>query len=219
MGTKGISRRAFLRSAAGAGVVVAAGGLAIGSKHIAAALSSAEITSRYALVIDTTKCTGCGACKRACQIRNDLAEGSSYIHIMSQGDPAHPTFVPVQCQHCANPPCARACPARATYHDESGVVLIKEKKCVGCKYCEVACPYHARIFDEERGVADKCGLCLDYVLQGQNPACVDACVMGARLFGRRDDPASEVARLIATGKAVPFHPEFGTEPAVVHYIF
>jgi Fe-S-cluster-containing dehydrogenase component len=97
-------------------------------------------------------------------------------------------------------------------------VLIDEKLCVGCKYCEVACPYQARIFDEERGVADKCWLCLDYVLDGKTPACVEACILGARHFGRQDDPNSEVAQLIASGKAKPLHPEFGTEPGILYYI-
>jgi len=98
------------------------------------------------------------------------------------------------------------------------VVLINEKLCVGCKYCEVACPYQARTFDEERGVVDKCWLCLDRVQAGDMPACVDACVLGARLFGRQDDPNSEVAQLIASGQAKPFHPEFGTQPSILYYI-
>ena len=98
------------------------------------------------------------------------------------------------------------------------MVLINEKLCVGCHYCQVACPYQARIFDEERGVADKCWLCMDYVLGDGEPACVHACVLGARLFGRTDDPDSEVAQLIASRQAKPLHPEFGTEPAVLRYI-
>ncbi|NIO70660.1 MAG: 4Fe-4S dicluster domain-containing protein, partial [Anaerolineae bacterium] len=62
---------------------------------------------------------------------------------------------PVQCQHCADPPCAHVCPSNGNYIRDDGVVLINEKLCVGCKYCIVACPYQARIFDEERGVAGK----------------------------------------------------------------
>jgi Fe-S-cluster-containing dehydrogenase component len=96
------------------------------------------------------------------------------------------------------------------------VVLINEKLCVGCKYCMMACPYQARIFDEKRGVADKCWLCLDWVLEGKEPACVQACILGARVFGRADDP--KVAQLIASGQAKPLRPEFGTEPAVLRYI-
>jgi Fe-S-cluster-containing dehydrogenase component len=219
MASNSLSRRAFLRSALGAGAAITVGGIALGLDRSKASTPGwQEAAARYALVIDTTKCTGCGACRTVCQLKNNLPGESSYIHILSQGDPSNPTFLPVQCQHCAEPPCARVCPARATYHDESGVVLIQEKKCVGCKYCELACPYQARVFDEERGVADKCWLCLDLVEQGQDPACVQACKLGARSFGRQDDAGSEVARLIAEGVAKPFHPEFGTQPSIVYYI-
>ncbi len=214
------SRRDFLRYAVGTGTVAAAGvaGLiALGDTEAVSARSD-KPAAQYALIIDTTKCVGCGACVEACNIRNNLPEGQSYIHILAKQDGDRQWFLPVQCQHCADAPCAKVCPTHATYWHESGVVLINEKLCVGCKYCEVACPYQARIFDEERGVADKCWLCLDYVQAGRNPACVDACVLGARIFGRLDDPTSEVVELIASGKAKPLHPEFGTHPGVLYYI-
>jgi Fe-S-cluster-containing dehydrogenase component len=214
-----LSRRAFLRSVLGVGAVATVGGVALGAERVSVAASSrAEAAARYALVIDTTKCVGCGACQKGCTLHNNLADDISYIHILPKGDEADRWFLPVQCQHCADAPCAHVCPTKATYRREDGVVLINEKLCVGCKYCEVACPYQARIFDEERGVADKCWLCLDRVLEGGQPACVDACVLGARTFGRQDDPNSEVAQLIASGKAKPLHPEFGTQPSILYYI-
>ena len=124
---------------------------------------------------------------------------------------------PVLCNHCKDAPCVNVCPTNASYKREDGIVLIDHDKCVGCKYCAVACPYGARTFDEETGLVDKCWLCLDWVLGGGLPACVQACVPGARIFGRRDDP--EIAALLESGRVKPLHPEFGTEPGVVHYIF
>jgi Fe-S-cluster-containing dehydrogenase component len=219
MASDSCSRRAFLRSMLGASAAVTVGGAALGTASLAAAASDdKEVPARYALIIDTTKCVGCGACREACTIRNDLPENTSYIHILAEGQGSDTQFLPVQCQHCTEPPCAQVCPTKATYRREDGVVLINEKLCVGCKYCEVACPYQARTFDEERGIADKCWLCLDRVLDGGTPACVDACVLGARLFGRQDDPNSEVAKLIASGKAQPLHPEFGTHPSILYYV-
>lgn len=210
-----LSRRKFL------GLTLLSGVMAVGARILSAGRSQAAEEgprSPYALIIDTTKCTGCGACIEACNLRNGLPEGQSYIHGLVKGDEHKTWYLMVQCQHCANPPCAAVCPTHATYVRDDGVVLINEKLCVGCKYCMVACPYQARIFNEEKGVVDKCWLCLDWVLGGGVPACVQACVPGARIFGRTDDPNSEVSRLIASGRAKPLHPEFGTRPAVLSYI-
>ena len=219
MAIEPVSRRTFLRSLLGAGAAVTVGGVALNAERIVAAAPDEQgPAARFALVIDTTKCVGCGACEKACTLRNQLPEDVSYIHILSQEINGVRRFLPVQCQHCADAPCAHVCPTKATYRRSDGVVLINEKLCVGCKYCEVACPYQARTFDEERGVVDKCWLCLDRVLQGGVPACVEACVLGARHFGRQDDPNSEVSKLIASGRAKPLHPEFGTRPSILHYI-
>ncbi len=212
-----ISRRRFLGLAlAGGGLVTLSAGKLIEAGS--APRAENRPAARYAMVIDTTKCTGCAACIEACNQRNNLPAGKSYIHHLVQGDERLTWYMMVQCQHCANPPCAAACPTNATYIHESGVVLIDERLCVGCQYCVYACPYAARVIDEERGVADKCWLCLPWVLGGGTPACVEACIQGARLFGRTDDPDSEVMQLIASGRARPLHPEFGTDPAVLTYI-
>jgi Fe-S-cluster-containing dehydrogenase component len=172
----------------------------------------------YALIIDTTVCTGCGACIAACNMKNNLPEGQSFIHHLVKGDEHVRWFLMVQCQHCAVLPCNEVCPTGATYTRDDGVVLINDKLCVGCNACLYACPYQARIRNEERGVAEKCWLCLDLVLGGGLPACVQACVPGARIFGRTDDPDSQVSELISSGRAKPLHPEFGTEPAILQYI-
>lgn len=214
--SKGLSRRNFLGMTLVGGAAVS--GMAIGLGGSVAQGKSETRKAQYAYVIDTTKCVNCGLCTQACNLRNKLPEGHSYIRILERKDGERTWFLPVQCQHCAEPPCAEVCPTKATYIHESGAVLINEKLCVGCKYCMMACPYQARIFDEERGIADKCWLCLDYVLQGETPACVQACLYGARVFGRIDDPDGEVNKMLASGRAKPLHPEFDTEPAILTYI-
>jgi Fe-S-cluster-containing dehydrogenase component len=211
-GSQNISRRAFLKAGLGGGLLVAVGGSWIPLRQ-----ALAQARSEYVMIIDLNKCVGCRACELACHQRNSLPEGKSYIRILPKGDEENRWFLPVQCQHCQDAPCEHVCPTAATYHHPSGVVLINEKTCVGCKYCAVACPYDARAFDEQTGLVDKCWLCLDWVLGGGLPACVQACVLGARIFGRRDDP--KIAEILASGRAQPLHPEFGTEPGILHYIF
>jgi anaerobic dimethyl sulfoxide reductase subunit B (iron-sulfur subunit) len=89
--------------------------------------------------------------------------------------------------HCQNPLCVEVCPAGGITKREDGIVLIDQEACIGCRYCEWACPYGAPQFDEEVGVMTKCTLCSDLLDKGQNPACVDACVMRALDFGELDE--------------------------------
>jgi Fe-S-cluster-containing dehydrogenase component len=210
----GVSRRTFLRAGLGGSLLIA-----VGSKWLPLSQAMEEVKSEYALIIDLNKCTGCGACEQACNQRNNLPEGKSFIRRLRKHeiDEEHCWCLPVQCQHCQDAPCEQVCPANATYRHPSGVVLVSDKMCVGCKYCAVACPYDARVYDEHTGVVSKCWLCLDWVLGGGQPACVQACVPGARIFGRRDDP--KIVELLASGRAKPLHPEFGTQPGIVYYIF
>jgi Fe-S-cluster-containing dehydrogenase component len=209
---EGLSRRSFLRCGL-AGCLLVAGGVS----WIPLSRALEKATGEYALIIDLNECVGCGACEVACNLRNALPAGQSFVQRIPKGEGKDRWYLTVQCQHCQDAPCATVCPTRATYRHPSGVLLINEKACVGCKYCAVACPYDARIFDERTGVAAKCSLCLPWVLEGGQPACVQACIEGARIFGPRDDP--QIAQLLASGRAQPLHPEFGTRPGLVHYIF
>jgi len=224
MSSAHFSRRRFLGLAVAGG---ASAGLALRVKKLpnvdelladAGGREADAARASYGLVIDTTKCTGCQACVKACNLRNDLPGEQSYIYGRVKGDEHLRWFLMVQCQHCADPPCATVCPTNATYVRDDGVVLVDQELCVGCKYCIYACPYDARVFDEHRGVADKCWLCLDWVLAGGEPACVHACIPGARIFGRLDDPDSAVSQLVDSGRARPLRPEFGTDPAVLRYV-
>lgn len=210
----GITRRTLLKIGAGGGLL-----FAIGKRWLPFSQAMAIVKAEYALIIDLNKCTGCGACAKACNQRNNLPGDMSFIRRIRKEEVSekHCWCLPVQCQHCQEAPCERVCPAGATYHHPSGVVLVNEKMCVGCKYCAVACPYDARVYDEHTGIVNKCWLCLDWVLGGGQPACVQACVPGARIFGRQDDP--EIAELLASGRAQTLHPEFGTEPGILRYIF
>ena len=149
---------------------------------------------------DASACSGCKACQVACQDKNDLPHSVTWRRVLTYGGgswvPDGEAMVPnnvfaysvsTACMHCEEPLCQEICPAAAISKGENGVVLIDQTKCIGCRYCEWACPYGAMRFREDLGVMSKCTFCQDLVTKGQNPACVDACVMRALDVGELDD--------------------------------
>ncbi|MGC8661684.1 MAG: 4Fe-4S dicluster domain-containing protein [Nitrososphaeria archaeon] len=193
---------------------------------------------KYAMVIDLTKCVGCNACTAACKIDNATGFGVKYGRVMEIETGSFPDvskfYLPLLCMQCENPECLKVCPTGATFRTEEGIVLIDKDKCMGCKYCAVACPYMARFFyddsgrpadlprmdeeDKRKGTVEKCDFCIDRVREGENPACVQACPYEARIFGNLDDKNSMVHELVYTGKAKPLKEEEGFN-ASVYYIW
>lgn len=142
-------------------------------------------------------------------MRSEAREDGTYPTVTKR-------FLTVQCMHCTNPPCVNVCPTAANYVRADGLVLINEKRCIGCKYCVVACPYQARVFNEERGTPGKCKLCQTRIEKGVQPACVLACPAGARYFGDLGDPGSPIARLVVSRKAVRLRDDLGTQPNIYY---
>ncbi len=141
--------------------------------------------TRYGMLINTKKCVGCYACRMACQMINKLEPEEAFISYKEIEQGTYPSVyaetVPVQCMHCENAPCQQVCPTHATYTTDSGVVLVDEEKCIGCKYCMAACPYGVRIQIEKTGVIEKCRFCWDGE-EDPKPACVSTCVSGGTMF-------------------------------------
>ena len=106
---------------------------------------------KWGMVIDIAKCIGCHACTIGCVAENKLPPGVVYRVVLEEETGHYPyvrrRFVPRPCLHCQNPPCVKACPVTATYKDEQGVVVMNYERCIGCRYCLVACPYAARTAD------------------------------------------------------------------------
>jgi molybdopterin-containing oxidoreductase family iron-sulfur binding subunit len=149
-------------------------------------------------------------------------------------------YFPVQCQQCEEPACVKACPVRATYRDPNGIVVIDYNWCIGCRMCQLACPYWARRFNWAEpvlpsedmnpkthylgnrprmvGVMEKCTFCLQRVREGRYPACVEACPVGARKFGNLLDPESEVRKVLATKQVFRFKEEYNTAPKFFYYM-
>ena len=148
---------------------------------------------------DQTLCTGCKACQIACQDKHDhpaeikwrrVAEYSGGTWV-KHGKTYQPNiftyYTSVACNHCENPVCVQVCPTTAMTQRDDGTVFVDDNKCVGCRYCEWACPYSAPQFNAATGHMSKCDLCKDYRDQGQDPAYVTACPSRALGWGEIDD--------------------------------
>jgi tetrathionate reductase subunit B len=156
----------------------------------------------------------------ACQNQNNLAEKEAYNHLEEREYGAFPNytreFLPVQCQHCDNPPCVKVCPTRASHKRKDGVVLVDKDKCIGCKYCLASCPYNARYVNPLIPIVQKCYFCHHRVYAGLEPACVEVCPGKARVFGDLNNPDAEVTRLISRHPFQMLKPEMGTYPKVYY---
>jgi tetrathionate reductase subunit B len=125
-------------------------------------------------------------------------------------------FVPKLCNQCTHPACVQVCPVGATYRTKDGVILIDHEYCIGCRYCVQACPYGARLFNEEQGVSDKCNWCYHRITKGMQPACVEVCPVNARVFGDRMDKESPISLFIRNNRVQVLKPETGNAPNVFY---
>lgn len=106
---------------------------------------------RYGMVIDLDKCYGCRACMVACKIENNTPAGHFWMYVFRLEEGEYPnakvTFLPRPCMHCDNAPCVKSCPVGARFKEENGIVASDWDRCIGCRYCEVACPYGVNYFN------------------------------------------------------------------------
>ena len=202
---------------------------------------------RWGMVIDLDRCVACQACSAACRAENnvpfsgpaesELGRAIFWHEVLSEVEGEYPNvrgnFIPRPCMHCENPPCVRVCPVGATYQNDEGLVLQRYERCIGCRYCMVACPYAARYFNwgapdipegmqrylnpdipiRPKGIVEKCTFCSHRL---PVPACNQACPGNARTFGDLDDADSVVSELARSPRAFRLLEDLGTEPKVYY---
>jgi molybdopterin-containing oxidoreductase family iron-sulfur binding subunit len=231
-------RRHFLKTSLGAAALTLAPGLLlIDTANGNPQAASNKV--RWGMLIDTTACTpGCTDCVTACNTENGLSahplpnplppagEGtneslrglhfrstdSQWIRKIELKDKSsgRELSLPMMCQHCEKPPCVDVCPTTASFKRADGIVLVDKHRCIGCRYCMMACPYKARSFVHEplhdqnpdvprgKGTVESCTLCVHRIDQGLQPACAESCKNKAILFGNINDPESEIAQKLRT---------------------
>ncbi len=171
---------------------------------------------KYGFVIDNRKCIGCHACTVACKSEHDVPIGVNRTWVKQVETGTFPDtnrlFSVMRCNHCTNAPCVEICPTEALFIRDDGIVDFNNDRCIGCKSCMQACPYDAIYVDPETHTAATCNYCAHRVDVGLEPACVNVCPEHAIISGDLDDPASEIALLIATQPVNARKVEKGTQP-------
>ncbi|MEZ6125476.1 MAG: 4Fe-4S dicluster domain-containing protein [Planctomycetaceae bacterium] len=199
----------------------------------------------YGFLVDTERCIGAGKCLTACRTENNVPEGYArtwverFVHYkdgrvevdlvpetgyegsgVPEIDPEtvdRAYFVPKLCNQCTDAPCNQVCPVHASFKSPEGVELVDPDTCIGCAYCVQACPYGVRFINPDTGNADKCTWCYHRIVKNEQPACVEACPVNARVFGRLDDPNSEIRQRLAKVPTSVLKEYLGTHPRL-HYI-
>jgi len=155
------------------------------------------------LLIDVKRCIGCRACVGACKKAHGFPaddgatelSATAYTALLDKGEDLH---VRRLCMHCVTPSCASVCPVGALKKTEAGPVVYDARRCLGCRYCMVACPFGVPRYEWHAAVpaVRKCDLCVERLGRGEVPACVEACPAEATVAGSRSELLAEAHRRI-----------------------
>lgn len=177
------------------------------------------MAKKYGMIHDENLCIGCQACNIACRSENDIPESVYRLQVWVNGPKKLADGNMVfeyhrqSCVHCDDTPCVKVCPTKASFVDEDGIALVNVDLCVGCLYCNAACPYDARYVHPEHKAPDKCTFCKESRLgRGEEPACVVVCPTDALVFGDINDPKSKISKVLSQRVTYRQKAHLGTEP-------
>lgn len=204
---------------------------------------------RYVMLVDMKRCVGCHTCAIACKQGNNLPNDIWWNRVLTFGGPtmdtphgAFPnlemTFLTLNCQHCEEAACVKACPSGATYKREDGVIMQDYDTCLGCRMCIMACPYNnvrhynehnpeyyldfpvgdTTVKSQQKGTVSKCNFCFNRIDSVLSPNCIDVCPAKARFFGDIEDSNSDASKLLKTRKYTQLLVDKGTRPSVYYLI-
>ena len=175
---------------------------------------------KAAFILDLGRCVGCAACVLACRLENGWDSETPWRRVLPlnlRRRPGGPTyFLSVACHHCEHPACVAACPSSAYEKRADGIVVHHAGRCIGCRYCEMACPFGAPRYSAAAGTVTKCHLCSPRLDRREPPACVAACPTEALRTahdsepGRKDVPSGDSLRRDVPG----FADREGCEPRI-----
>ncbi|MEI7842161.1 MAG: 4Fe-4S dicluster domain-containing protein [Gallionellaceae bacterium] len=226
-------RRGFLKTSLGvAAVSIAPGMLLFDVAHGKSEAVTSKV--RWGMMIDTAQCKeGCNECVTACNTENGLTGGklptdSQWIRKIEIKDisSGRELSLPMMCQHCEQPPCVDVCPTGASFKREDGIVLVDKHRCIGCRYCMMACPYKARSFVHEvvtdqnpdvprgKGTVESCTMCVHKIDAGEQPACAQSCPNKAILFGDLNNQESEIYKKVHSVASVQVRADLQLNPGV-----
>ncbi len=147
----------------------------------------------FGILTDLTKCVGCQACAWACKEINGLPADDGAKKLAANTwtfvEQRRGVSIRRQCMHCLEPTCVSACPVAALEKTETGPVIYQEDRCIGCRYCIMACPFEIPKYewDSVQPRVQKCIMCYDKrIARGEQPACTEVCPAQATIFGNRE---------------------------------
>ncbi|HHW7569446.1 dimethylsulfoxide reductase subunit B [Mannheimia haemolytica] len=180
---------------------------------------------QYGFYFDSERCTGCKTCELACKDYKDLGTEVNFRRIYEYvggnwiqdnhgcwNQDIFTYYMSISCNHCDDPVCSKVCPTGAMHKNAEGFVLVDDAKCIGCRYCSMACPYDAPQFDVKKGLMTKCDGCYSRIKEGNKPICVDACPLRALDFA----PVIELRKKYGEQASIaPLPPADFTKPNLV----